>query len=204
MKGETRLPAGGKQQIGAERGVMPGERDRPAGDALARGEMPALVEFAVVRQKDFRDDAEHAPAMDRDRAVVELPMRAQWRADDKHRKAFAARLQQAVDLALDRVEQRVLKQQIVDRIGREAQLGKHHQPDPGPIALGEQRLDRRGVARGVGYRDERYAGADTEEIMPVGREKRRHRGPVLAGSGDPVNLGTGRAGGKGLAVSGWQ
>ena len=131
-------------------------------------------------------------------------MRAQRRADDKHREPFAARLQQAVDLALDRVEQRVLKQQIVDRIGRQAQLGKHHQPDPRPSPSASSASTAAALRAGLGYRDVRHAGADTEEIMPVGREKRRHRGPVLAGSGDPVNLGTGRAGGKGLAVRGWR
>ncbi len=83
--------------------------------------------------------------------------------------------------ALDRVEQRILKQQIVDRIGRQAQLGKHHQPDARP------HRPRRAAQRpssalrgGSADRHLRHAGADTNELMPVGREERGHRSTVLA------------------------
>ena len=112
--------------------------------------MAALVEFAVIRQKNLGDHAQHPPAMDRDRAIVELPLRAQRRADDEHRKPLPAGIDEARDLAFDRVEHRVLKQQIVDRIGRQAQFGEHHQRHPRPVAIGEHRLDRRGVALGLG------------------------------------------------------
>ena len=188
VKGETRSTGGGEQQVRAERGVVPGDGDRPAGDADARGEMPALVELAVIRQKNLWHDAEQLAAMDRDRAVVKLPMRAQRRADDKHREPVPAGLDQTIDLGLDRVEQRILKQQIVDRIGREAQLGEHHQPDPRRVALGEQRLDRLGIMGGLGHRHMGHAGADADELMPVGRKERGHCGR-RSRSADRVNLG---------------
>ena len=117
MKGETRSTGGGKQQVCAEWDLVPGHRDRPAGDADARGEMPALVELAVIRQKNLWHDAKQLAAMDRNPAVVKLPMGAQRRADDKHREPVPAGLDEAIDLGFDRVEQRILKQQIVDRIG---------------------------------------------------------------------------------------
>jgi len=37
----------------------------------------------------------------------------------------------------DGIEHHVLKQEIVDRIGRQAQLGKDHEPEPGLVARGE-------------------------------------------------------------------
>ena len=54
-----------EHQVGAERRLMPGDGDRSAAHALAGGEMPPLVEFAVIRQKYFRDDPEHMAAVDR-------------------------------------------------------------------------------------------------------------------------------------------
>ncbi len=72
--------------------------------------MSALVKLAVVRQKDLRDDAEQLTAMDRDRAVVKLAMRAQRRTDDKHGEPVTAGLDQTIDLDLDRGEHRILKQ----------------------------------------------------------------------------------------------
>ncbi len=145
VKGETRRAAGGKQQIRAERRFVPGYRDRLAGDTIARGEMPALVEFAVIRQEHLWNDAKQLSAVDHDRAVVKMPARAQRRADDNDRQPVPACPDQAIDLGFDRVEHRILKQQIVDRIGGQAQFREHHQPDPRRVALGQQRLDRCGV-----------------------------------------------------------
>ena len=98
VKGEARRAAGGEQQVAAERRLAPGERDRPAGDAFARGEMPALVEFAVIRQKDLRDDPEQLPAMDHRPRNCRDARRAQRRADGKDRETVAARADQPVEL----------------------------------------------------------------------------------------------------------
>src|ERR1700730_349182 len=112
MKGERRVAAGGKQQIAAEWRLMPGDRDRPADDALARGEMPPLVELAVVRQEHLGDDAEQRAMVNDDAAIVEMPLERERRADDKSREELAARSDQAIELPHDPVEHCVLKQEI--------------------------------------------------------------------------------------------
>ena len=58
--------------------------------------------------------------MDHETAIVEPPLPAQRGTDDKDRQQFAAGGNEAIDLPGDRVQDRVLEQQIVDRIGREA------------------------------------------------------------------------------------
>ncbi len=80
--------------------------------------MPALVEFAVVRQKDLGHHAQHPAAMDRHGAIIELTLHPQRRADDEHRKPLPAGIDEPRELALDRVEHRVLEQEIIDRVGR--------------------------------------------------------------------------------------
>jgi len=80
--------------------------------------MTPFVKLAVVRQKGFRHDPEQPAAMDCGRAVVEPAAMGQWRADDKARQQLAAGLDQQPDLRRDRVEHRVLQQQIVDRVSR--------------------------------------------------------------------------------------
>src|ERR1700730_16893902 len=117
MKGERRVAAGGKQQIAAEWRLMPGDRDRPADDALARGEMPPLVELAVVRQKHLGDDAEQRPVVNDDAAIVEMPLQPERRTDGKNREQLTARTNQSIELPHDPVEHCVLKQEIVDRVG---------------------------------------------------------------------------------------
>ncbi len=138
--------------------------------------MPPLVKFAIVRQINLWDDAEQSPAMDHQAAIVELPGRAQRRAGDKDREELAARRDQPADLALDRVEQRVLKQKIVDRIGGKAELRKHHQPDARLGAGGEQRQDVVGIAPRLADRNRRHACAEPQKLVAVRGKERGHRG----------------------------
>ena len=60
------------------------------------------------------------------------------------------------------------KQQIVDRISREAELREHHQGNPGGVAGGEKALDVIGVLPRVGDGDMRDARADADELVAVG------------------------------------
>src|SRR5207253_10046429 len=107
-----RVAAGGKQQIAPEWRLMPGDRDRLANRALARSEMPPLVELTVIRQKQLGDDAEQRAMVNDNAAIVEMPLQPQRRTDDKRREELAARTDQSVELLHDPVENRVLKQEI--------------------------------------------------------------------------------------------
>ncbi len=175
MKRETSRAAGGKQQIDAERRHVPGHRDRAVAHALARGEMAPLVEFAVVRQEHLRHHPEQLPAMDDEAAIVEMPPGAQRRADDEQRRQLFAGGNQPVDLGGHGIEHGILKQQIVDRIGRQAQLRKHHQRDACLVGGGDEIERLIGVLRRLGDRDLRHAGADPHELVAIGREKIGHR-----------------------------
>ena len=168
-------PAGREDQVRAERRLVAGDGDRAAAHPLAGGEMPALVEFAVIRQKHLRHDAEHPAAMDRDRAIVE-PALVAAAARRRQRPGAGSRFpHQPVDLRLDRIEHRVLEQQIVDRIGRQRQLGKHHQRDAARVAVAQQRQRLIGVLLRLGDRDLRHARADPHKLVMVRRKEGRHR-----------------------------
>ena len=137
--------------------------------------MAALVEFAVVRQEHLRHHPEQMPAVDHQAAIVEPPLDAQRRADDEHRRQLLAGGDQPIDLRRDGVEHGILKQQIVDRIGRQAQLREHHQRDPCLVAGGDESERLVGILRRLGDRHLRHARGDPHELVPVGREKRGHR-----------------------------
>src|SRR6202040_3528190 len=98
--------------------------------ARARSEMPPLVELAVIRQEHLGDDTEQRAMVNDNAAIVEVPLQPQRRTDDKRREELAAPANPPIELLNDPVEHRVLKQEIVDRIGRKAKLRKHHQGDP--------------------------------------------------------------------------
>ena len=98
MKGKAGVAAGGEQKIAAERRFMAGDHDRLAGHPFARGEVPALVEFAVIWQKHLGNDAEEFTEVDRHAAIIEVPAGPEGRPDDKHREEFPAGTDQPIDL----------------------------------------------------------------------------------------------------------
>jgi hypothetical protein len=63
--------------------------------------------------------------MDRDGAVEQLLLESKRRADDQQRTEGLARLRNALQSHATRVEQSVLVEEILVRVRREAELGKH-------------------------------------------------------------------------------
>ena len=61
--------------------------------------MPALVELAIIRQMNFRHDAEQVAAMNRKRAIIKPPFVAQRRADKYQRQKIGRRGDEAFDRA---------------------------------------------------------------------------------------------------------
>jgi hypothetical protein len=116
---------GGLQQdVRAEGHLLAAEHDAFHRRPLARGELPALIEFAVVRQIGLRHGGEDTAAMDRDRAIEQPPVDAQRRSDNGDRLQRPALLDQHPKRDQHGIEQRILLQKIVDRIGADAELGK--------------------------------------------------------------------------------
>jgi hypothetical protein len=203
MEGKTRGTIGGEQQVGAERRMMARHRDRTATYPFPRRKMPPLVELAVVRQKYLRHHAEQLAAMDHEAAIVEPPFPAQWRPDHKHRQKLLAGGDQPLNLAGHGIEHRVLEQEIVDRIGREAQLREDHQRDSGLVALVHEIEYLVAVLRRLGDRDLRNANADPDELVAVGREKLGHRARCSRGRKLHLDVGndSGEYKGVGSTVS---
>ena len=149
---------GGPEDAGRCRTAPPPRRRRIDSPSLvvARGEPARLVELPVGRQVRLGRDAEHAAAVDHDRAVVEPVALAQRRADDEHRAQVAARRDHVARWPQDRVEQRVLQDQVVDRVAAQAQLGEDRDRDA--LVVARPRLRRAPSRR-----------------WPPGRRPRRHR-----------------------------
>ena len=110
--------------------------------------------------------------MDDHGAVVEPPVAPHRRADQQHGPQLPARRHQIADRRLDRVEQGVLQQQVVDSVGGQAQLGKHDQVAGLCVAVARQG-DRLGDIEGrLTGPDSGRGGGDPHETLAVVREER--------------------------------
>ncbi len=167
VEDEARQIAGREDQIRPEGDRLPGEGERLPGDVAAVGEPALLVVFPVVRQVAFRHDAEELAPGDRQAAVVEASRAPDRRADQQHRAEAGARGDDVGDRRLDGVEQRGLQVQIVERVGRDAELGKDGEVDL--RGVGAPRLLDDGVAveADVGGAHPRRAGRHPHEAVSV-------------------------------------
>ena len=89
---------------------------------------------------------------------------------------FTADFDKPADLGFDLVEQRALKQQVVDRVGGQPEFRKYHEADARFVAVRQHRLDRGAVMPGIGNRHVRHADGEANKLVGVGRKKRRHCG----------------------------
>src|SRR5947207_864550 len=159
VQDESRHLGEAEQQVGAEGGVLPGQRDRAARAPVAGRELARLVELAVVRQVGLRHDADQPPAAEERRAVVEAAVDRHRQADQRGERQVARAREKLRERVLGGVDQRALVEQIVAGVGGKAKLGEH----------GEQRL----VARGLLHELERRVG-----VVPGiadAHARRRHR-----------------------------
>ncbi len=108
---------------------LAGDGDLQPGDAVAGGELPALVELPVVRQVQLGHHAEHLAAVDDDRGVEQPGLVPQRRADDEHRQQVGRRLDDGRQAVVHRVEQGVLAQQIVDGVAGQRQFREQRDRD---------------------------------------------------------------------------
>ncbi len=104
-------------------------------------------------------------------AVVEPAVARQGRPDHEGREQPAAGVDQPLQLALHRLQERVLQQEVVDGVGREAQLREDHHAHVRRVTLLEQDQGLLGVEGRVGYGDARDADADPDEVVGVGGEE---------------------------------
>ena len=92
---------------------------------MARGaKLTPLIEFAVVGQIGLGHDAQHAAAVDDDRAVEETVFEAKRGSDQQDGRQLNAGLRDLSDSCQDAVQEGLLLEQVVNRIGGDAQFRK--------------------------------------------------------------------------------
>ena len=127
------LPAA-EQQVGAEGHLLSQQRNH-ADSGRRGGEPAALVEFAVIGQVGFGDDAEELPAHDDGGAVVQLAARVQRKPHHGGEGKRPAGLQHRLQGGQGALLQGGLQQQIPAGIAAEPQLRQHQQMDAGGFGL---------------------------------------------------------------------
>ena len=185
--------------VAANSRSVPNGAGRPAtsivqtGDAVPGGELATLVELAVVRQVQLRHHTEHLAAVD-DHGGVEQPgLVAQRGADDEHRQQIGGGLDDLRQALVDRVEQGVLTQQVVDGVAGQRQFREQRDRDTEVGAAPADVDDALGVAHRVGDRDVGRARGDAGEAVAVQRVERH--APILPGV---TRRGTPRLAGRGM------
>ncbi len=177
--------ARGEQQARAEGHVLAEQPQRGRDRLGGRGELPALVEFAVVRQVALRHGAEQPASMHQHGAVEQAVVGPERQPDGDRKRQVAARLDQRAECRERGVEQRILLEQVLVGIGREAEFGKHgeHGALAGCLpreAHGLRQVDARG-----GHLDAWRGDRDPGEPVPVDRLERRLRGGAGLGHAGP-------------------
>ena len=100
-----------------------------------------------------------------------MSVAAQRRADDERRKESREASGDLNDARLDPIEQGILKQQIIDGVSRDPELGKDHQRDVALIALTRQ-IERLGdIERRIADLDSGYAGRNPDELVAIRETK---------------------------------
>ena len=159
---------GGEEQVRAERHVGAADADL-ATLAHARGELPRLVELAVGGRIGLRHHAEHAAAVDDDRAVVDAVAVPQRRTEDDQRQEVRGALDHRGQRALDVVEHRILEDQVLERVARQGHLREQRHHDALLRALPGRPQHQLGVHGRVGDRHATRAGGDADEAVLVDR-----------------------------------
>ena len=159
---------GSEEQVGPEGHPVAGDLDRLAALVVTGGEVAPLVELAVGREVGLRGDPDDRAVVDDDRAVVEPRAPLERRADDDDGPQPGGRLCDPCDGVVDRVEEGVLQQEVVDGIPRQPELGEDREGDAVVVQLTHLGDDGVGVALRVGDGDGQRAGRDAREALGVG------------------------------------
>ena len=170
VQDQTGQILGGEEQIRPERHVGAEQPDRCA-DVITRGHLPAFVELPVGRQVGLGRHPEHAAAVDDHRAVVDPVQPAQRRADDEHRQQVNRFRDDPGERVLDRAEQAVLQQDVLDRIPGQGQFREDRDRHRVVVAVPGDPQHRLGVGRGIGQHGGVRAGRHPREAVSVGREE---------------------------------
>ena len=157
-----------EHQVRAERDGLPAYPDFSALGAGARCEMPLLVELAVVRQVDLGHGAQHPAPVDRYRAVIDPAAdMAQRRSHQQQRQQLGRAFGDGAQGRFDRIQQRVLKQQVVDRVTGHRQFREDRQCCGSLVACLGDAQDGFGIGGGVGDAALHGAGGNPRKTVTI-------------------------------------
>ena len=160
--------AGGKDQVVPERDVLIQEEDLAANGITPRRKLALFVELTVIRQIGLGHDPQDTPLVDHDRAVEELVLEAQGCAHQEDGRKGAALGDEVREGGLGRIEQRVLVEQVVAGIGRDAHLGKERDGGVGVRGAAGQGQRPLGIVGRIG--DAQEGDTDRRAEKPMGVE----------------------------------
>ena len=156
----------------------------PDGAALVvtRCDLAALVELAVGGQIRLGRHTQYRAAVDDHGGVVDAVPVAQRSADHQHRQQVGGSGDDVAHGILDRVQQHVLQQDVLDGVAGQRQLRENGQCHAVVVALPGQPQHRGGVGRGVADRRVVRARGDPGKPLAVDVVE-VHRSSIVAFDG---------------------
>ena len=140
--------------------------DRDRVERAAR-KVTTLVKLVVGGQVELGHDAQHLASRRGDRAVVELVVHADRRAEEEQHVVVSRRADDGTDRALRGVEQRLLPEEVLAGVGGHAELGQHDELGVVVLVRTPHLLqDGLGVEVHVGHAHLRRARRDLYEAVP--------------------------------------
>ena len=106
-----------KDQVVAKGDGLAQEQDLAAQGIPGGGELPLLIELAVIGQVGLWRQAQDPATVENDGAIEQLGVESQWRPHDQHRRQLLALLDQPRHGGLGSLQQRVLVKQVLIRVG---------------------------------------------------------------------------------------
>ncbi len=155
-----------EQQIRAERRLDPGDPDSAA-LVITRRDLAALVELAVGGQIRLGCHTQDGAAVDDHGGVVDAMPVAQRGADHQYRQQLGRCGDNVAHGVLDRVQQHVLQQDVLDGVAGQRQFRENGQRHTLVVALAGQPQHRGGVGRGVADRGVMSARGDPGKPLVV-------------------------------------
>ena len=168
MEDQARHVVDLEQQVGAEGDARAVDVDVALAGGAPAGEVPLLVELAVVGQIGLGHDAAHRPALDDEGAVVQATRHAHGRTDDDRRQETGAGGADGLDGGEGLVQEHVTQHEVVDGVAGQAQLGEG---DEAHAVVGQSASpfdDGGGVGVRVRQHDGQGDGSNTRETLIVG------------------------------------
>ena len=171
-----------EHEPGAERHGLAEQPQLVADHVPGRAEVALLVELAVLGEVRLRDDPEHPSAVDHHGGVEQPVLGPDRGADDDHRLERRALGDDPLDPAEHAVGQRLLVEQVLDRVARQAELGEHHERGAPLGRAPRERQRALGVDRGLGDLHAWHGRREPDETMLVEGAERGSRGRRGTGS----------------------